>query len=56
MPPKKIAKKLTTAQKNKLKKHSSHHTKKHMAMMRKDMKAGKSFTQAHNNAMKKVGK
>jgi len=54
MPPK--TKALTTAQKNKLKKHSAHHTKKHMAMMRKDMKAGKSFTQAHNRAMRMVGK
>ena len=56
MPPKKKTKALTTAQKNRLKKHSVHHSAKHMAMMRKDMKAGKSFTQAHNKAQKMVGK
>jgi len=27
-----------------------------MTSMRKDMKAGKTFTQAHRNAMRKVGK
>ena len=31
-------------------------TSKHMTSMRKDMRAGKTFTQAHKNAMKKVGK
>ena len=49
-------KKLTQRQLDTLKKHSKHHTSKHMAMMRKDMKAGKTFTQAHKNAMKKVGR
>tara|TARA_R100000700_G_C3059751_1_gene75028 strand:+ start:60 stop:206 length:147 start_codon:yes stop_codon:yes gene_type:complete len=39
-----------------LKKHSSHHSKKHMNMMIKDMKAGLSFRKAHNKAMRKVGK
>ena len=47
---------LTDAQKKKLKEHSKHHSSKHMAMMRKDMKAGKSFSQAHNKAKKMVGK
>ena len=49
-------KKLTERQKNTLKKHSVHHTSKHMTMMRKLMKKGKTFTAAHKEAMKKVGK
>jgi len=53
---KKSGKKLTDAQKKKLKEHSKHHSAKHMAMMRKDMKAGKTFTQAHKKAQKMVGK
>ncbi len=56
-PAKKVVKgKLTEAQMKKLKEHSQHHTPKHMAMMRKDMKAGMSFTKAHNKAQKMVGK
>jgi hypothetical protein len=47
---------LTDRQKNTLKKHSVHHSKKHMAMMRKEMRAGKSFTAAHKKAQKMVGK
>ena len=39
-----------------MKKHREHHTKKHMDMMTKSMRAGKTFTQAHKEAMKKVGK
>ena len=50
------AKELTKRQKDTLKKHSKHHSSKHMASMRKMMKAGKTFTQAHKSAMKKVGK
>jgi|TARA_R110000823_G_scaffold96093_2_gene209410 hypothetical protein len=49
-------KKLTKRQTNALKKHSEHHTKKHMAAMRKAMATGSSFTVAHKSAMKKVGK
>ena len=49
-------KQLTKKQKDTLKKHSVHHSKKHMAMMRKEMRAGKSFTAAHKKAQKKVGK
>jgi hypothetical protein len=49
-------KKLTERQKNTLKKHSVHHTAKHMTMMRSLMKKGKSFNVAHKEAMKKVGK
>tara|TARA_R100001163_G_scaffold64276_1_gene58145 strand:- start:62 stop:223 length:162 start_codon:yes stop_codon:yes gene_type:complete len=49
-------KKLTERQKSTLKKHSVHHTSKHMTMMRKLMKGGSTFTAAHKEAMKKVGK
>ena len=49
-------KKLTDKQKKTLKKHSVHHSKKHMAMMKKEMRAGKSFTAAHKKAQKMVGK
>tara|TARA_S200002703_G_scaffold95463_2_gene82548 strand:+ start:23998 stop:24156 length:159 start_codon:yes stop_codon:yes gene_type:complete len=47
--------KLTARQKTTLEKHSKHHSAKHMAMMRKEMKAGLTFTQAHKKAQKKVG-
>ena len=47
---------LTQRQKDTMKKHSVHHTKKHMAMMTKLMKEGKTFGEAHKIAMKKVGK
>ena len=40
-------KKLTPRQLATLKKHSKHHTAKHMKVMVKDMKEGKTFTQAH---------
>ena len=46
---------LTIRQQNAMKKHSAHHTSKHMKEMKKHMLAGKTFTQAHNIAMKKVG-
>ena len=49
-------KKLTDRQKKTLKKHSVHHSKRHMAMMKKEMRAGKSFTAAHKKAQKMVGK
>ena len=35
---------LTQRQKDTLKKHSKHHTAKHMVSMKKDMMAGMSFT------------
>ena len=47
---------LTQRQQDTLKKHSKHHTAKHMSFMRKEMKAGKTFTVAHKAAIKKVGK
>ena len=49
-------KKLTESQKNQLKKHGVHHTKKHMAMMRMMMMKGVSFSTAHKETQKKVGK
>ena len=47
---------LTKTQKTTLKKHSSHHTKKHMTSMKKNMAKGKSFSKSHSIAMKKVGR
>lgn len=49
---------LTKRQKDALKRHQSAHghTKAHMNEMRKAMLAGKTFTEAHNLAMKKKGK
>ncbi len=49
-------KELTQRQKNTLKKHSVHHTAKHMSMMRRLMREGSTFTAAHKKAMKEVGK
>tara|TARA_R100001510_G_scaffold54938_1_gene58223 strand:+ start:92 stop:349 length:258 start_codon:yes stop_codon:yes gene_type:complete len=49
-------KSLTKRQSDTLEKHSVHHTKAHMDLMKDEMKAGKTFTQAHTKAMKKVGK
>jgi len=48
--------KLTQRQKDTLKRHSVHHTKKHMDMMTKLMKQGKTFGEAHKIAKNKVGK
>tara|TARA_R100000655_G_scaffold23069_1_gene46588 strand:+ start:356 stop:523 length:168 start_codon:yes stop_codon:yes gene_type:complete len=50
------SKHLTTRQLNALKRHKKHHTIKHMNMMKREMKKGKSFTSAHNKAMRSVGK
>ena len=47
---------LTKRQQDTLKKHSAHHSPKHMAMMRAEMRKGVSFTAAHKKAQKKVGK
>ena len=43
---------LSKNQKDTLKKHSKHHSKKHMAMMNALMNKGKSFKQAHKEALK----
>ncbi len=45
----------TKRQINALKRHSSHHSAKHMIEMKKHMRKGKTFTQAHKLAIKKVG-
>ncbi len=52
----KKSKSLTARQKAVMKKHSVHHTAKHMASMKKAMLVGKTFNEAHKIAMKKVGK
>ena len=36
--------------------HSKHHSKKHMNMMRHDIQKGMSFKQAHQKAIKRVGR
>ena len=47
---------LTKRQQQSMKKHSKHHTKKHIQYMTNSMKRGNTFTKAHKNAQKKVGK
>ena len=39
-----------------LKKHAAHHSAKHMAMMRKQMRQGSTFSAAHARAQRLVGK
>jgi len=64
MPPPKVRKpkttkkkgQLTQRQKDTLKRHSKHHTKKHIAEMTRLMKQGKTFGESHKIAQKKVGK
>ncbi len=41
---------------DKLREHAKHHTKNHIDMMKKLMREGKTFSQAHNITMKKIGK
>jgi hypothetical protein len=47
---------LTDKQKTTLKKHSVHHSSKHMKEMKLAMNKGMSFTKAHKIALKKKGK
>tara|TARA_R100000541_G_scaffold49085_1_gene56167 strand:+ start:599 stop:763 length:165 start_codon:yes stop_codon:yes gene_type:complete len=47
---------LTKRQQATMKRHRRHHTRKHMAFMKKQMLKGKTYTQAHKLAMKRVGK
>jgi len=47
---------LKKRQEDAMKRHSEHHSKKHMDLMKKLMNEGKTFTEAHKLAMKKVGK
>ena len=51
-----ISSNLKLSQQKLLQKHGVHHSEKHMKHMINDMKKGKTFTQAHKNAVKKVGK
>lgn len=48
-------KKLSTLDK-KFKEHSKHHSKEHIANMKKDIKKGLTFSEAHINALKKDSK
>mgnify|MGYP003136733952 CR=1 len=48
--------KLTKRQEAALSRHSQHHTRKHMTLMRQMMAKGKTFKESHSAAMKKVGK
>ena len=50
-----MKKELTPRQKATMKKHSVHHTAKHMAAMKKSMLGGKTFTQSHKLVQKKIG-
>tara|TARA_Y100001951_G_scaffold96066_1_gene94324 strand:- start:1082 stop:1243 length:162 start_codon:yes stop_codon:yes gene_type:complete len=52
----KARKGLSVRQEKTMKRHSKHHTKKHMMFMRKAMLGGMSFTEAHKRAIKEVGK
>tara|TARA_R100001510_G_C7518650_1_gene115094 strand:- start:123 stop:386 length:264 start_codon:yes stop_codon:yes gene_type:complete len=47
---------LTKRQQTTLQEHATHHTKKHIQEMVNSMKGGASFSQAHKQAMSKVGK
>jgi len=47
---------LTKKQKDTLKKHSVHHSKKHMDFMKRLMRGGTTFAEAHRRAKQKVGK
>ena len=49
-------KQLTKRQLDVLKRHRAHHTVRHMSMMKREMRSGKTFKQAHDIALKKVGK
>ena len=46
---------LTKAQEAKLLKHSKKHSQEHMALMRYEIIAGKSFKEAHQSAMERYG-
>jgi len=48
--------KLSKRQQETMKKHSKHHSKKHMQYMKNSMLRGATFTQAHKRAQKAVGK
>jgi len=47
---------MSLTKRQQMKKHSEHHSKSHMAMMRRLMNKGVSFSSAHKKAQKEVGK
>ena len=47
---------LTKRQKTAMRRHKTHHTAKHLRSMATAMRKGKTFSQSHKIAMKKVGK
>ena len=51
-----IIKGLSPRQKKTMRRHSRHHSMKHMRQMASAMKKGRTFSQAHKSAMRKVGK
>ena len=51
-----VIKGLSPRQKKTMRRHSRHHSMKHMIAMASAMKKGRTFGQAHRSAMRKVGK
>ena len=47
---------LNKRQKSAMRRHKSHHTAKHLKAMATAMRKGKTFSQSHKIAMKKVGR
>jgi hypothetical protein len=47
---------LTKRQISAMRRHSKHHTAKHLKSMVRAMKKGKTFTQSHTIAQRKVGR
>ena len=47
---------VTATQKRQMSRHKTHHTKAHLRKMASAMRAGKTFAQSHNIAMRSVGK
>ena len=48
--------KLTAREKEAMERHRPHHSDAHIKVMMKELRNGKSFTRAHEIAMKKVGR
>jgi len=47
---------LTKRQISAMRRHARHHTAKHLRSMVRSMKRGRTFTQSHKSAMRKVGR
>tara|TARA_Y100000592_G_scaffold35591_1_gene56541 strand:+ start:203 stop:376 length:174 start_codon:yes stop_codon:yes gene_type:complete len=47
---------LTKRQISAMRRHARHHTAKHLRSMVRAMKKGRTFTQSHKSAMRKVGR